>query len=196
MTTTPRFVARRLTLSGAGLLALFCMTPGRSRAQAQNVAMHVPPGTHATQFAATPLKDPAGKTHTSQELHGKVVVVIMSAPNSSQGGAQQKWSKLLADQEDTKLPAKVSLMLVEDMPEAGMFKGIAMDKMKKEFKPDSRPLLLLDEDGHVFSRFGVPKDKTEILIFDKHGRLRDVETKLDDQSTTVQRIKAITTKLA
>ncbi len=194
MTTKPPSAFRRLALAGACLFAVVGVTPRPSRAQ--NVAMHVPPGGQATQFASTPLKDPTGKTHTSQEVSGKVVVVIMSAPNSSQGDAQKKWSKLLAEQADTKLPRKVSLMLVEDMPEAGIFKGVALDKMKKEFKPDSRPLLLLDQDGHVFSRFGVPKDKTEILIFDKHGKLRDVETQLDDQATTVQRIKAITTKLA
>jgi hypothetical protein len=44
-------------------------------------------------------------------------------------------------------------------------------------------------------KFGVPRDQTVILIYDKKGKLRDVETNLKDQDGTVQRIKAIAKQL-
>jgi predicted transcriptional regulator len=76
-----------------------------------------------------------------------------------------------------------------------MFKGLALDDMKKEFTPHSRPFLILDQTGDVVKKFGVPRDQTVILIYDKKGKLRDVETNLKDQDGTVQRIKAIAKQL-
>ena len=89
----------------------------------------------------------------------------------------------------------MALFLVEDMSQAGAFKGMALDNMKKQFTPSSRPFLILDQTGAILKEFGVPRGKTEILIYDKGSSLRDVETDLDDQDLTVQRIKAITTLL-
>src|SRR5208282_605308 len=109
---------------------------------AQDVAMHLPPGTYATQIDTTPLRDPSGATHTRLEVKGKVVVAIFSAPNMSQGGRQEKWSNLLATQSTTKLSDSVALFLVEDMSQAGAFKGAALDNMKKQFTPNSRPFLI------------------------------------------------------
>ncbi len=95
----------------------------------------------------------------------------------------------------SKLPESVFLVLFEDMAHAGMFKGIARDDLKKQFTKGSRPLVVLDETGTIFQKYGVPRDKTEILIYDKDGVLRDVESELDDSDKTVARIHAITREL-
>jgi len=157
--------------------------------------MHLPPGTYATQIDTTPLADPSGATHTRLEVKGKVVVAIFSAPNMSQGGTQEKWSNLLANQPTTRISDSVALFLVEDLSQAGAFKGIALDNMRKQFTPTSRPFLILDQNGAVLKKFGVPRGKTEILIYDKASMLRDVESDLDDQDATIQRIRAITAVL-
>ena len=83
------------------------------------------------------------------------------------------------------------LVLFEDMAHAGMFKGIARSDLKKQFTKGSRPLVVLDETGAIFAKYGVPRNKTEILIYDKKGGLRDVESDLDDEAKTVARIHAI-----
>ncbi len=168
---------------------------GLSSTRATGVQMNIPPGSYAKTIGKTALADPSGTTHTRQDVAGKVVVAIFSAPNMTQGGQQEKWSDLLSTQPASKLPDKVALVLVEDMTQAGMFKGMALDSMKKQFTPHSRPFLILDQNGDVFKKFGVSKNKTEILIYDKTGKLRDVETNLADQSTTLQRIKSITADL-
>ena len=113
----------------------------------------------------------------------------------SQGGRQEKWSHLLANQPATMISDSVALVLVEDMSQAGAFKGAALDNMKKQFTPYSRPFLILDQTGAILKEFGVPRGRTEILIYDKQSMLRDVETDLDDQDVTVQRIKTITMRL-
>ena len=170
---------------------------GNSRGADDN-AMNVPPGSNYMQnIGLHSLADPSGHVHTRQEVAGKVCVAIFSAPNMSQGDRQERWSHLLADKPETKLSSQVALILVEDMTQAGAFKQMALDSMKKSFTPHSRPFLILDEDGKVFKKFGVVRDKTEILVYDKRGNLRDVETKLgeDDEENTVRRLKAITQKL-
>jgi hypothetical protein len=162
---------------------------------AQSLKMNLPPGNYATQIGTRTLADPSGATHTRQIVKNKVVVGIFTAPNMSQGGTQEKWANLLANQPDTKISDKVALFLVEDMSQAGMFKGMALNSMKKEFTPTSRPFLILDEDGSVLKRFGVERGTTQILIYDKKGMLRDVEEDLENESTVIARIKAITKKL-
>ena len=163
--------------------------------RAESVEMNMPAGSYVTRLGTGSIADPSGATHTRQEVEGKVVVAIFSAPNMSQGGRQEKWSDLLANQPDTKVSDKVALFLVEDMSQAGMFRGMALDSMKKQFTPTSRPFLVLDEDGSFLKKFGVPRGKTVILIYDKTSKLRDVEEDLDDQATTIHRIKVITKKL-
>ncbi len=87
------------------------------------------------------------------------------------------------------------LVLFEDMAHAGMFKGVARSDLKKQFTKGSRPLVVLDETGSIFTKYGVPRDKTEILIYDKKGVLRDVEADLRDSDKTVGRIHSITRAL-
>lgn len=193
MTTFLLAKTTRQTLYGIGLFTFCLGASGLLRAD--SVQMNLPAGNYATQLGTGSLADPSGTTHTRQEVKNKVVVGIFSAPNMSQGGRQEKWSDLLATQPSTKVPDKVALILVEDMTQAGMFKGMALDSMKKQFTPNSRPFLILDQDGSVLKRFGVPHGTTRILIYDKRGKLRDVEENLDDQNVTVQRIKVITKRL-
>jgi hypothetical protein len=164
-------------------------------ARADDVKMSVPSGNYQHQLGTAKLEDPSGTSHTKAEVAGKVVVAIFSAPNMSQGDKQQKWADLLATNPDTKVSSKVSLVLIEDMTQAGMFKGMARSSMKKDFAPGSRPFLILDETGDVFKRFGVAKGTTVVLIYDKNSKLRDVETNLDDEKTADHRIKVISAKL-
>ena len=87
--------------------------------------MYLPEGNYATHIGTRSIADPSGETHTRKEIEGKVVVGIFTAPNMSQGNVQEKWADLLANQADTKISDEVALFLVEDMSQAGMFKGIA-----------------------------------------------------------------------
>jgi hypothetical protein len=178
----------RLALGAALLLPA-------SAARADEVAMRVPPGSYARRLGATVLADPLGTPHTRRDAAGKVLVAIFSAPTMSQGGYQEKWSSLLADQPATRLPGEVMLVLFEDMSQAGMFQGMARDDMKKQFVKGSRPLLILDESGATFKKIGIPRNRTQILIYDKTGTLRDVEQDLGDVDATVRRIRAITRQL-
>ncbi len=174
-------------------LALFIL--GMIFSQADTVKMVVPAGAFTRKLGTGSLDDPSGASHTRQDVAGKVVVAIFSAPNMSQGNAQEKWSDLLANQPASKVSDQVVLALVEDMSQAGLFKGMALDDMKKQFTKGTRPLVILDQTGAVFKQFGVPKNKTQILIYDKTGTLRDVEQNLDDEQGTVHRIQAITAQL-
>lgn len=157
-----------------------------------DVQMQIPSGDYTRQLGNGSLDDPSGVAHTRQDAKNQVIVAIFSIPNMSQGGYQEKWANLLGHQADTKLPNSVFLVLFEDMAHAGMFKGIARSDMKEQFTKGSRPLVVLDETGNIFKKYGVPSDKTEILVYDKKGALRDVETDLSDESTTLNRIHSIT----
>lgn len=157
--------------------------------------MVVPPGDYTRQLGNGSLADPSGVAHTRRDAMGQVIVAIFSIPNMSQGSYQEKWANLLAHQPETKLPNSVFLVLFENMAQAGMFKGIARSDMKQQFTKGSRPLVVLDETGAIFKKYGVPPDRTEILIYDKTGALVDVEQDLSDTDVTVHRIQVITKKL-
>lgn len=174
---------------------ILVVTMGMVTARAASVEMTIPPGKYQRTLGDNSIPDPSGKLHRRGEVSGHVVVAIFSAPNMSQGDVQQKWADLLADNPSTRVSSRVKLMLVEDMSQAGMFKGMARDSMKKDFTPTSRPFLVIDETGDVFKRFGVPRGRTEILIYDKKGTLRDVETDLSDTDKVAHRVKVITARL-
>ncbi len=180
------------TLVLAGILSAVISVP----LVADDVKMNIPPGiSYQKHLGSRAIADPTGKNHTSAEVKGQVVVIIFSAPNMSQGDIQQKWADMLATNPKTKVDDSVKLVLAEDMSQAGMFKGIARDSMKKDFKPDSRPILILDETGDVFKRFGVPRGHTQILIYDKTSTLRDVEPDLSNDKVVDHRVKTISHKL-
>jgi len=165
-------------------------------AASDDVKMQIPPGVNYQMHLGTrTIKDPSGVNHSRADVRDKVVVAIFSAPNMSQGDVQQKWSDMLANNAGTKVDDAVVLVLAEDMSQAGMFKGIARDDMKKDFTPTSRPLLILDETGEFFKRYGVPRGHTQILIYDKTGTLRDVEPDLNDDKLIDHRVKVISHRL-
>jgi hypothetical protein len=189
----PRSRFRRPLFAAFVLAVALGCPPGSVRAD--DVAMQIPPGDYTRQLGSGSLDDPSGVAHTRRDAAGKVIVAIFSIPNMSQGSYQEKWAKLLAHEPDTELPKSDFLVLFENMSQAGMFKGIARSDMKQQFTKGSRPLVVLDETGVIFKKYGVPSDKTEILIYDKKGALRDVEADLSDTDATVHRIHAITKKL-
>jgi hypothetical protein len=177
------------------LVSIMALSLGATIVRGDDLAMHIPPGDYTRQLGNGTLDDPSGAAHTRRDATGQVIVAIFSIPNMSQGSYQEKWAKLLAHQPDTKLSSSVFLVLFENMSQAGMFKGIARSDMKQQFTKGSRPLVVLDETGAIFKKYGVPSDKTEILIYDKKGALRDVESDLSDADATVHRIHGISKKL-
>jgi hypothetical protein len=179
----------RLVLAAVLATGLF------SGVRGDDVQMQIPPGDYTHQLGSGSLADPSGALHTRRDATDQVIVAIFSIPNMSQGSYQEKWADLLAQRPETKLPTSIFLALFENMAQAGMFKGIARSDMKKQFTKGSRPLVVLDETGAIFKKYGVPPDKTEILIYDKKGTLRDVEQDLSDQNATLHRIQVITKKL-
>ncbi len=191
MSVPPKIVSAKIVTASALLATLALMEIAR----ADSVAMNLPPGDYAMRIGNRLFPDPSGATHTRQEVRGKVVVAIFSAPNMSQGHRQEKWADLLATGHGTKVADEVALFLVEDMTQAGVFKGMALDSMKKQFTPHSRPFLILDQDGSILKKLGIAHNETAILIYDRRGRLRDVETNLDSQDVTLHRVKVITTRL-
>jgi hypothetical protein len=179
---------------GTCLLVVILGLLGSSHSWAAD-EMAIPPGNYSKQMGTAVLADPSGVTHSKADVANKVVVAIFTIPNMSHGSTQEKWAKVLANDSATKVSDRVFLVLVEDMSQAGWTKGMARDSMKKEFTSGSRPFLILDENGDVIKRFGVPANTTRILIYDKRGRLRDVEIDLKDVATTDRRIKKFTQQL-
>ena len=165
------------------LLALACP----SLCAAGVAAMTIPPGNYALKLEGSPLRDPTGAVHTDAEVRGKVAALIFSVPDPSQGGRQQRWAEALADDPATRLPKAAALVLIEDMAQSG-FAAMARDDMKRQFTPGSRPFLLLDETGAITKRFGVPRDRTQILVYDRDGALRHVET-ADPSPEAAARVK-------
>jgi hypothetical protein len=157
--------------------------------------MMIPSGQRGARVGSDPLSDPAGEVHTHLAISGRVGVVIFSVPDMSQGPSQRRWSRILANDPASMLPDSVALVLVEDMAAAGPFRDEARHDMTDQFKRKKRPLLLLDESGAIFQQYQISRNRTEILIFDQGGRLRDVEQNLDDQQATIGRIKSITSEL-
>ncbi|TFE69607.1 hypothetical protein [Methylacidiphilum caldifontis] len=150
---------------------------------------------YARHLPFTTLIDPMGKKHSKEQFSGKVSVFIVSVPNMSQGRKQEKWAKLLAEDPQSKLPNNVALILVEDIAHAGFFKTMALSHIKKHFNDHSRPFPVLDYNGKLSQDFGVPKNTTQILIYDKSGNLYQVEKNLDNVDFTLKRIHKAIQKL-
>jgi peroxiredoxin len=117
------------------------------------------------------LADPDGRKHASSELLKGGLVLVVTAPTYHTEKAQRAWGDLLPAAQPK---GKVRLVFLEDMT-ASSFKGTAKKQMRKEFREGVPPLLLLDEDGHVRTALGVPKDETWILAFAAGGQQRLVE---------------------
>ncbi len=117
------------------------------------------------------LADPNGKKHASSELLKGGLVLVVTEPTYHAEKAQRAWGDLLPAAQPK---GKARLVFLEDMT-ASSFKDTAKKQMRKEFREGVPPLLLLDEDGHVRTALGVPKDETWILAFAAGGEQRLVE---------------------
>jgi predicted transcriptional regulator len=113
------------------------------------------------------LPDPRGEMHSSAQLIANGLVVIVSSPILHDKTPQEKWSRLLVE---TKGNHQASLILIEDLS-ASEFQGIARQEMKKDWQPGSLPLLLEDKTGRTSGAFGVGKESTKVLVYDKNGNL-------------------------
>lgn len=140
-------------------------------------------GNYVDKFPDFKLKDPADTEHASADvLKGgkKGLVVIVTIPNAKHGTSQSSWqSKIMKSKE---WPAdSMNMLLLEDLSQSGSVKDKALDGMKKGFKADKQPLLLIDYSGDARKAFGVGSDETVVLVFNAEGKLVHVE---DEQSTT------------
>jgi len=182
------------TSSVFSLALLLAFTTVDSSPAAQPVVMNIPPGNYAKKMGNNAVEDPSGAMHTKQEVKGKVAVAIFITPNLSEG-VKRRWAYLLADKPSTRLPHSVALVMIQNIAAAGGFKKMPKDASKTDFIRGERPYTVLDYSGKVFKRFGITDKKTQILIFDKKGRLRDVEADLSDEALTLKRIRSIVATL-
>lgn len=123
-----------------------------------------------SSIPAASLKDPLGNIHTSTGKLAQPVVVIFSVPSMAQGGNQKGWANALGADPKTKLPKSVGFYLVENMSQAG-FGSVARDEMKKKYRLGDRPVLLLDEDGSESKTFGIPRNSTCVLVYNRSNKL-------------------------
>ena len=180
----------QISLSTAALL-LLAAAPCYA---ASPVVMTIPPGHYAKKMGNNTVKDSSGAVYGKEDVKGRVCVAIFITPNLAEG-VKRHWAYLLADKPSTKLPNSVALVMIENIAAAGGFKKMPMTATRSDFVKGERPLTVLDYSGRVFKRFGISDKKTQILIFDKKGRLRDVESDLSDRVLTLKRIRAITAHL-
>lgn len=121
------------------------------------------------------LRDPLGQVFTGQELAARGVVVLVTAPNLSQGGAQEAWDA--AFRGASRQPAGPAVVILEDMTQS-WFRHIVLGRMKESYKPGAAIVLLLDEAGTTRKAFGVPENTTVAFAFAPGGKLAAVETAL------------------
>ncbi|MBF2097177.1 MAG: hypothetical protein IGQ88_02215 [Gloeomargaritaceae cyanobacterium C42_A2020_066] len=122
---------------------------------------------YAPKLPVIDLKDPRGKPITPASLKNRPVVIIFSIPNPQHGKLQDLWTQVLLQ---GTWPSQASLLLIEDMSQS-LVAEFARIEMARKFKPGSRPMLLLDEQGKARTALGVPKNQTVLLVYDAQGRL-------------------------
>ncbi len=118
------------------------------------------------------LQDPAGQTHTKKEIVQQGVVILVTAPIFKNKGAQEGWSKYLSDE---KKGAKGHLIFLEDLS-VSSFKTMALHGMKKDYKIDIEPILLIDETGQLRQQLGVLAEQNVVLVYNSKGQLIYQET--------------------
>jgi len=154
---------KRATTSVVVLAVLVALTVWGETSESEASA-----GASLPQFV---LADPNGRKHASSELLKDGLVLVVTEPTYHAEKAQRAWGDLLPAAQPK---GKGRLVFLEDMT-ASSFKDTAKKQMRKEFKEGVPPLLLLDEDGHVRTALGVPKDETWILAFAAGGQQRLME---------------------
>lgn len=139
-------------------------------------------GNYVQKLPVFKLKDPGDNEHCQDAVlktAPKGLVVLVTIPNAKHGTQQSSWQSKLMKKD---WPAdQFNMILLEDLSQSGAVKDKALDGMKKNFKPEKQPLLLIDYTGDVRKSFNVPQDTTVLLVFDKDGKLVHSE---DEQSTT------------
>ncbi len=140
-------------------------------------------GPYVGAMPAFKLKDPVEKEHSESQLKGKPSVVLLTIPNVKHGDWQSRWSRWLTKKG---WPEEVNFVLVQDMSQSNV-KEKARASMKKKFKPEKMPLLLLDETGEVRRSFQVRNDETVLLIFNKEGKV----VHFCDQKPTIEEARKI-----
>lgn len=135
------------------------------------------------------LSDPLGKEFTGTQLSQKGVVVLVTAPNLSQGGAQEAWDAAFRGAKRD--PDGPAVVILEDMTQS-WFRPLVLGRMKESYKPGASIVLLLDEAGTTRKAFGVPNDTTVAFAFSADGKLAAVET----ARATVERAQKLLTAAA
>lgn len=124
---------------------------------------------YAPTMPAFSLKDPADKVHTDKAYRAGPAVVIVTIPNVKHGEYQSRWSRYLLKKGWPN--PKVPIIFVEDISQTGSIKEKALAGLKKSYKPDKPPVLLLDMTGQVRRSFRVRNDETVLLVYNKEGRV-------------------------
>ena len=135
------------------------------------------------------LKDVSGFTHTADEFLAHGGVIIVTAPNLSQGDAQHAWDAAF---NGVAWPAGgPCFALVQDMSQS-WFRGIVLGEMKEKYNPKGQPWLLLDEQGTVRKAFGLGENETVAFAFAPGGKRLGVETGTGTKERAARLVKLLT----
>lgn len=119
------------------------------------------------------LLDPLERVFTDAHFSEHGAVVVVTAPNLSQGDAQKEWSAVLHQLPVDELGPR--LVLLEDMSQS-YFRPMVLSTMKSSYRTTSRVVLLLDEEGATRKALKVPESRTIAFAFSPGGKLAAVET--------------------
>lgn len=158
---------KRSCFSLLWILGSLCLSSAVYAGESANVIKNF-----AKALPALSLKDPLGKTYTTKTLVKKGLVLVVTAPILSNENDQKGWDEQLRR---AKHGGAGRLVFLQDMTPSD-FKDIAIDQMKKDYRPGVEPLLLLDHDGKVRISLGVGEKATVVLVYNSSNRLVYAET--------------------
>lgn len=118
------------------------------------------------------LPDPVGKTFKNEDFSKDGMVLVVTAPISTNKSAQEDWNKYLLK---AKGGSNAKLVFLEDM-QPSFFKGKAKSGMKKDYQAGKEPILLIDDSGKTREALKVPEKKTVVLVYSGDGKLVHSET--------------------
>lgn len=147
-------------------------------------ALGAAPSPWPTVLPALRLADPLGTEFTESQWSTRGAVVVVSAPNVSQGGAQQAWTAAFDGLK--REGAAPMVVFLEDMSQS-YFRPVVVSRMKAAYRPGSGLLVLLDESGDARQALGVSENATVVFAFGPGRKLRAVETR----AATAERAEAL-----
>jgi len=112
------------------------------------------------------LRDPSGASHNIAELLALGGVLVMTAPTYSEKDTQEGWGHSLP----TAMPKGGVLIFVEDLSVSD-WKSLAEAGIRRQWKPKTPPLVLLDETGSTRELLGEEANTTGVFVFCKKGKL-------------------------